>query len=85
MTDAIDFGENLSFNIKAAQLDEKTKLLLEIAVGLLALAWGGSAALAAFKALREKFMSGTMSLSRVAVTVAFWCVVLVVTYNLAKL
>lgn len=84
MTDAIDFGENLTVTVESAQIDDKTKLLLEVAVGLLFVAWGGSAIFAFFKTIREKVDSGTASIQRALVSVLFWCVVLVATYNLAK-
>lgn len=84
MTDVISIGENLTINVKAAQLDDNTKLLLEVAIGLLLSAWAGSAVLAFFKSLRDKVTSGVSSLERVGVSFVFWCVVLVATYNLAK-
>jgi len=84
LTDAISLGENLTINIKSAPLDEKTKLLLEIAVGLLFTAWAGSVILAFLKATRQKVVSGAQSIGRFGVSLAFWCVVLVATYNLAR-
>jgi len=84
LTDAIDLGENLTINIKSTSLDDNTKLLLEIAIGLLFTAWAGSAVLGFLKATRQKFVSSALSVQRFGVSLAFWCIVLVATYNLAK-
>ena len=84
LTDAIDIGENFSVDVSRAQLDDRTKLLLEAAVALLVTAWAGSAFFAFLKAAKEKLATGAASLQRLAVSVAFWTVVLVATYNLAK-
>lgn len=85
LTDAIDFGEGL-LSLKADQspLDEKTKLLLEVAVGLLVFTWAGSLLLAFFRTVKEKLDASASALQKLSVSLAFWIVVVYATYNLAK-
>ena len=84
MTDIIDFGENLSVNVNRAQLDDNTKFLLELGVGLLFSAWAGSVVFAFFRTAREKVAAGASFLQKAGISVAFWVIVLYATYNLAK-
>lgn len=72
-------------NVLENAMDEKTRTIFQVALGLLAVAWIGSTAFATFRAIKEKVEIGKEGVIKVGATVAFWIVVLVAAYELTQI
>jgi len=84
LTDAIDFGESITWSASTSTLDDSTKLYVQIGISLLLTIWLGTVILGFVRSVGEKIATGASAAKKAAISLAFWCVVLVLTYNLAK-
>ncbi|GMH44831.1 hypothetical protein BSKO_12783 [Bryopsis sp. KO-2023] len=85
LSNVFDLSEGIiNQDVLNTAMDDKTKLLFEVAIVLLGVTWIGSTTFATFKALREKLSMGTQGATNVLITVGFWTVVLVVAYRISQ-
>lgn len=89
LSNVFDLSEGIiNQDVLSTAVDDKTKLLLEVALGLLGITWVGSTAFATFKATREKLTTGTKGATKAAkkavVSVGFWSMVLAAAYEIVQ-